>query len=258
MSDATTRKHHIYSPSSLQAREGCAKFTQRQGPVHEMAITGTMQHDMAESQVDDDRLPDYRAQAVAECIRFGEERAKLYPGCRIIKEDYLPIDDELLAATETVEFTIKDPDTGLECPGYRQEVFWYRGTTAGYLDYAIVSADERQAEIIDYKFGNNAVEEASNNAQGIGYALGLRKKFPKLQRIKVTFIMPHLDYISEHTFTTADFGAMYLRVVTIVRRSIEAHSRPDDFSMATPNTSSCLFCGLVGKCPKVTDFALRV
>jgi hypothetical protein len=239
-------------------REACPKFTQRGGPVHEMAVIGTLQHDMVESQLDDDRLPDYRAQAVAECIRFGEERAKQYPGCRVIKEDYLPIDDELLAATEMVEFTITDPDTGLECPGYRQEVYWYRGTTAGYLDFGIISANETEGEIIDYKFGNNAVEEASNNAQGIGYALGLRKKFPKLKKITVIFIMPHLDYVTQHTFTVPDFGMMYLRVVTIVRRAIEAHKRPDDFSMATPNTSSCLFCGLVGKCPKVTEIALKV
>jgi hypothetical protein len=223
-----------------------------------MAVIGTMQHDMAESQMDDDRLPDYRAHAVVECIRFGEAIAKKYPGCRVIKEDYLPVDDEMIARSEVREFTITDPDTGLQCPGFRRETFWYRGTTAGYLDYAVISADETQAEVLDYKYGNNAVEEAGNNAQGIGYALGLRKKYPKLRRIKVTFIMPHLDYVSEHTFTTQDFGAMYLRVVTIVRRAIEAHKDPNDFSMATPNTSSCLFCGLVGKCPKVAAVALSV
>lgn len=258
MSNTTARRHHCYSPSTLQMFEGCPKFTKRAGPVHEMAIIGLMQHDSTESQLDDDRLPDYRAVAVAECIRFGEERAKQFPGCKILKEDFLPVDNELIAESEVVEFIITDPDTGLQCPGYRQEIFWHRGTTAGYLDYGIISADETEAVVLDYKFGNNAVEEASNNAQGIGYALGLRKRFPKLKKITAIFIMPHLDYVSEHTFTTKDFGAMYLRVVVIVRRAIEAHQEPDDFSMATPNTSSCLFCGLVGKCPKVAEIALKV
>lgn len=238
------RIHHPYSPSSLQNREACAKFEQREGAVHEMAVTGTMQHNAVDSGIDDPRLPDYRAAAVAECIKFAEARAKLYPGGLVIREEYLPVDDEFITVGE-----VKD---GVDT---RRR---FHGTTAGYLDFAVVSADRTEAEVIDWKFGNNAVEDADNNVQGISYMLGLHKKFPTLKKVTVRFILPHLDLMTEHTFTSDEFAGLLLRVRTIVRRAIQARANPDDFSMANPNTSSCLFCGLIGKCPKVADVVLKL
>ncbi len=256
------RKHHPYSPSSLQSREACPKFIPADGPVHEMAITGTMQHDSVDSQLDDPRLPDYRAMAVAQCLAFMEERQKLYPGGKTYREEYLPIDDEWVRVEEdrVIEFTIVDPDTGLEAIGFRKErvLVEYQGTTAGYADVAIISADKIASEIIDWKFGNNAVEGAENNVQGIAYALGLLKKFPRLIQIRVWFIMPHLDHVSEHTFTKTDFGGMMLRIRTIVKRAQEAHKNPEDFSYARPNVGSCLFCGLIGRCPKVAETVINL
>ena len=235
------RVHHPYSPSKLQCIEACPKFTQREGDVHEMAITGTKQHDCVDSQCDDPTLPDYRAMAVADCIRLTEKRIAAYPGCTILKEEYLPIDDE--------EIILRYADGGGDV---------FKGTTAGYLDFGLVSADGKTAEILDWKFGNNAVEEADNNLQGIAYALGILKRFPNLESIKVGFIMPHADFVSEHTFTRAEFPGLLLRVVTVVRRAEEAHKVDDDFSMANPNTSSCRFCGLIGRCPKVIEKVIAV
>jgi hypothetical protein len=234
-------------------REGCPKFQQRDGEVHEMAKIGTRQHDAVDSKLDDPSLPDYRAAAVVECIQFAEERLKAYPGGKMLREEYLPVDDEQILNPAWVEWN-RDPEKKKK--DMPRKLFL--GTTAGYMDIGIISADETEAELIDWKFGNNAVEPADNNVQGIAYALGLLKKFPNLNRIKVRFIMPHLDYTTEHTFTRSDFGALMVRVRTIVRRSIEAGKDPNDFSMATPNTSSCLFCGLIGRCPKVAEIALKL
>ncbi len=255
---STERIHHPYSPSSLQLREACPKFQQRGGPVHEMATIGTKQHNAVDSQQDDETLPDFRAAAVAECIRHCEERAKEYPGGTVLKEAYLPIDNQAVVISAVEQFTIVDPDTKLECPGFRRESYSFRGTTAGYIDFAVISADETEAELTDFKFGNNAVEDADNNVQGMGYALGLLKKYPKLEKITVRFIMAHLDLVSECVFLRKDFPAIRLRVCTIVRRAIEAAAREGDFSMATPNNSACLFCGLIGKCPKVAEFVIRL
>ena len=232
-----TRVHHPYSPSSLQCREACPKFEQRGGPVHEMALTGTKQHDSVDSGIDDPDLPDYRAMAVAECIRMTEERVAAFPGGTILREVYLPIDDEVVLAKDGTPF---------------------HGTTAGYLDFGIVSADGKMAEIIDWKFGNNAVEEARNNVQGSSYALGILKRFPNLDSIKVTFIMPHADYVSTHTFTRSDFSNLLTRIVTIVRRSELATRSPGDFSMAVANSSSCRFCGHVARCTKVLEKVISV
>lgn len=221
-------------------REGCPKFQQREGEVHEMAKVGTRQHDAVDAKIDDPQLPDYRAAAVVNCIEFAEERFKLFPGGTMLKEVYLPIDEE----------KIQTPWKGT----YKT----WLGTTAGYVDVALISKDEKKAELIDWKFGNNAVEDASNNLQGIAYALGLLKKFPTLEEILVRFTMPHLDYMTEYTFTRSDFDKLRVRVKTVVHRAIEAGKDAEDFSMATPNTSSCLFCGLIGKCPKVAEVALKL
>jgi len=237
----TERPHHPYSPSKLQCIEGCPKFDQREGEVHEAAVIGTKQHDSVDTQLDDPTLPDYRAMAVAECIRLSEERVKLYPGGTVLREQYLPIDDE--------EIVIRHADGGGEV---------FKGTTAGYLDFGVVSADGLTAEILDWKFGQNAVEEAKNNLQGMAYGLGILKRFPKLQTIKVGFIMPHADYVSEHTFTRSEFDGMFLRVITVVRRAEEAHKVEDDYSMARPNLSSCRFCARIGRCPKVAEVVIAV
>lgn len=202
-----------------------------------MAIIGTKQHDVVDTGDDDLTLPDFRAMAAAECVLLCEEVARNYPGGTILKENYLPIDNELVKAPDGTAFS---------------------GTTAGYLDWAIVSADETQAEMLDWKFGNNAVEDAKNNLQGMSYGLGLLKRYPKLERIKVTFVMPHLDHQSTYTFTRDQFGTMYLRVITVVHRAVEAAKDPADFSLARANASSCRFCGLIGRCPKVAEMVIAV
>ena len=225
------RPHHPFSPSSLQSREACPKYTNRQGEVHEAALIGTMQHDMAESLKDNPKLADFQAAAVAECVDFCEKRARLYPGSQVLKEVYLPIDDAWIT-TPTAAF---------------------QGTTAGYIDFAVVSEDQKFAEIVDYKYGRNIVEEAKNNLQGIAYALGLLKMFPGLTSIRVWFIMPHADHTSDYIFTREMFDDMRLRVNVVVGRANEAHKNDGDFSTASPNTSACLFCGHIGVCPKVAE-----
>jgi hypothetical protein len=233
---AEERVHHPYSPSSLQTREACPKFQQRGGPVHEMAITGTQQHDAVDSETDDPTLADYRAFAVTECIELCQERTKAHPGGTVLREEYLPVDDEVIEKCGVT----------------------FVGTTAGYLDYGVVSADGKHAEVLDWKFGNNLVEDASNNLQGIAYALGILKRFPNLEDIEVTFVMPHADFRTSHRFFRSDFDAMMLRVVTVVRRAQEAQKNPDDFTSACPNNSACRFCGLVGRCPKVIEKVIQV
>jgi hypothetical protein len=241
---SSERIHHPYSPSTLQPREACPCYEGHHGTTNDMAEMGTRQHDAVDSRLDDPKLPDYRAAAVVDCISFAQDRLKAFPGGKMLTEQYLPIDDR-----------------AIRNPNYKEgslEPEWFLGTTAGYVDKAIISADETEAEVIDWKFGNNAVEEASNNLQGIAYALGLLKKFPTLLRITVRFIMPHLDYTTEHTFVKADFDSLMVRVRTVVARAIEARKKADDFSQANPNVSSCLFCSRIGQCPAVAAVALKL
>lgn len=216
------RKHHPYSPSKLQCLEACPVYESRQS-INEASLMGTAQHNLADTGVDDPTIPDFRAEAAAECVLYTEEIIKKYPGGTVLKEVYLPVDDE--------------------------------DTTAGYLDFGIVSEDGTMAEIVDYKFGQNAVEDADNNLQGIAYMLGLYKKFPTLKTCKISFILPHRDEINTHTFTSDQFSGLYLRVVNTVRRAIASRN---DFSKATPTTGTCLFCANVGKCSSVTELVVKL
>ena len=258
-----SRAHHPLSPSSLPSRAACPKYENRNS-TNAAAIAGTIQHEAVEKREDDTRLSDRQAVAVAECITFVDEIAANYPGGKIIQEVYLPIDDDVIVTdVHTVErFDIVGED-GQVSPGFRgrrtRHVF--DGTTAGYLDFAVLSADETEAEIVDFKMGKNAVTEAKDNLQGISYMLGLKRLYPKLQTCKVTFLMPHIDEVSEHLFDLSSpesHDNLYLRVKTVVARSVEAHRRPDDFSTARPNVSTCIFCNLVGKCPAVAALVIEL
>jgi len=46
--------------------------------------------------------------------------------------------------------------------------------------------------------------------------------------------------------------------MTVVERAVEAGRDSDDFSTARPNIGACLFCSLVGKCPKVAELAINI
>lgn len=259
---ANERPHHPFSPSSLQSREACPCY-ENSHTESEASFYGTLQHAAVDSLTDDPRLSDARATAVADCIRFSEARAALYPGGRVIREEYLPVDDcaYLLEVHSVEEFQIVTED-GQVCPGFRgrRDYRIVESTTAGYLDFAVISADETEAEIWDYKFGRNIVTHARDNVQGIAYMLGLKKKFPKLQRVRVGFIQPHADDQSEHLFDlTTEAESLYLRIKCIVNRALEVRKNGGmDFSRAVVNVGSCAFCANIGRCPAVADKALKV
>jgi hypothetical protein len=269
------RAHHPYSPSSLQNLEACPCYRNRQGEVHEAAIKGTLQHAVTETGEDDHRLDDDEAGMAAECMdyyqrekmkleelrneedqrRAAQARAEgkdmyLPPDYVLdLTEIYLPIDDKVFVDMVWIS---EDGSVG------KDEAV--QATTAGYVDRALVSWDRRYAVLLDWKFGAWAVEKASNNLQGIAYALGLFRKFPTLEEVRFVFKQPQLDYITEATFKKSDVPALYLRVQTVVARAREArkHLLKDDFSMAQPHVPVCNFCALIGKCPKVAAIACKV
>lgn len=234
-----SRPHHAFSPSTLQYREACAYY-EPSNNENKASRDGTRQHDAVDKGEDDERLSDQQAEAVADCLRYTNDIAAKYPGGTVIKEDYLPVDD------------LRIPY--LTWSGEQKEIV---GTTAGYLDFAVVSADGKRAEIVDYKFGKWAVEPAENNTQGMAYLRGLLVRYPDLESCTVHFVMPHRDEIEVHTFNRSEFPALYLRIRTIVLRSIEAR-RNGDFSKATPNIGACVFCANIGRCDAVAKFALVI
>lgn len=254
------RPHHPRSPSKLQFLEACPAYQSRDDVKHERAIAGTLAHKVTDTQIDDEKLGDDDATAVAECLDFVEARRQELDmeaekawefdnECRKregvptvtretfqvleIREGYFPIDD----------CKYDDADS----------------TTAGYADHVLISWDGTYAELIDWKFGMWKVEKAENNLQGIAYCLGLFRKFPRLQRVRFFFKQPHLEYITDTEIRREQVAELYLRVKTVCERAIEANRRAekDDWSMARPHTPVCLFCARIGKCEPIIQHALR-
>lgn len=233
---AEERKHHPYSPSTLQARE-VSPHWQSVNSDSEASRAGTLQHGAVDKEELPEELSDVQALAVVNCKNYWAQIALDFPGGHFLNEVYLPIDDEVVI----------DPKDGTR----------WQGTTAGYLDRGIISADYKRASICDWKFGQWSVEPAETNLQGIAYALGLLKNYPSLEEVDVHFYLPHRKELTHHTFKRSDFEAMYLRVRTTVQRAIEAN-RSGDLSKCNATVSSCLFCANVGKCPLVVALALKV
>jgi len=243
---AATRLHHPFSPSKLQYLEACTRFDNAQSADTTKSEAGTRQHDAAEDPVDidDPRLEDHEALAVAACKKYRDEIIALVTrgtggpdGTPIIlKEEYVHVDNELAS----------DAAGNL-----------FKGTTGGYLDLAIISADKKFAHILDWKFGLWSVEPAENNLQGIAYLLGIYRLFPTLEKVTVHFVMPHRNEIDTHTFHREEFLGLLLRVKVIVARASDARLAKD-WNEATMTTGTCLFCANIGRCPKVAEFAVRL
>lgn len=237
-SNNETRKHHIFSPSQLNSLEACPCYVGAQNE-NQAAFFGTLQHTATESLTDDPRLSDGQAFAVAECVAFGEREAAAYPNCRILRELYLPIDDEVYV---------------VEVNGKNKLV---ETTTGGYADLVIVSEDETEAVILDWKYGKNMVVGAQSNLQGISYLLGVVRMFPTIKKATVKFILPHIDQVSAHTFASEDFSGLMLRVRVVVNRA-RAAREAKDFATARPNVGACMFCAKIGVCPAVAGLALKI
>lgn len=225
---SNTRRHHPFSPSKLQYLEASPHWIPEPDTATEASERGTAQHDAAEHgvHIDDPRLADHEAIAVALCKSYREELiAQAGPDATVLQEEYLPIDD--------------------------------KDTTAGYIDCAIISADSKTADIIDYKFGLWSVEPAVNNLQGIAYLLGVYHKYPTLEKITVHFLLPHRNEIDTHTFTKGQFDSLLLRVKTVVARAKSAREKGDtEHCNATVGT--CLFCGNKARCKALANFILTV
>lgn len=243
------RKHHPYSPSSLQPTEACPCY-QGKDSTHIRTIIGTISHKVTETREDDNRLDDDDAANAAECLDFYDGRVaeakkfreadcektkEILPAIIEHQEIYLPVDD--------LEF----PD-GI------------KHTTAGYVDRALVAHNREYAELFDWKFGRWPVEKAENNLQGIAYSLGLFKKYPTLKTVVFFFKQPLTEQITHAVFRREDIPALYLRIQVVVARAREARAliEKDDWSMAKPYVPVCNFCANIGKCKKVTEIAISV
>ena len=263
------RAHHRYSPSSLEMREACACFDNRKS-TNAAAVTGTKQHSMTETGVDDNTVDDEQALHAADCLDFYDrlkqslveerelamtalrkeagETVTIMPLADVLDlcETYLPVDDAVFF--DQVKIDGK--------PGVVQTC----GTTAGYVDRALINYNRTRGILLDWKFGAWTVTEPKKNLQAISYVLGLFRAYPTLQTVEFYFKLPQLAEVLYGSFDRSETDELYLRVQTVVARAREAHGRmlDDNFDMATPHVPACNFCAHIGVCPKVAEFACKV
>lgn len=239
------RKHHPFSPSSLQNREVCACYEGRESK-HVRTIAGTLAHGVVETRTDNADLSDEDSLAAAECIDMVDHRLGLM---ELARQNALKDMPEPLTVPEIQEF--KEIELAVDDCKFDDA----NSTTSGFLDSLLIDHTGEYAEMLDWKFGMWPVETAENNLQCISYVLGGFKHFPNLRKIKFFFRQPLIGLQSEATFTRDQIPALYLRVQVVVARAREAREqiKSGNWSMATPMVPACNFCGNLGKCPKVLE-----
>ena len=123
-------------------------------------------------------------------------------------------------------------------------------TLRGTADKILYHADGA-LDIVDYKFGISAVDEAEDNLQGQCYALGAMRRW-NCPTAQVHFLMPRQGEVSKHTFTPEDIGRIRTRLLSIaaVQRK---RNRP-----WVPNPVSCQWCSAKDRCPALARKAVLI
>jgi len=128
---AESRKHHPFSASSLQCREA-SPYWESTNSDSEASRAGILQHGAVDSEDLPEELSDVQAEAVLACKNYWNKILLNFPGGLFINEEYLHIDNEKIV-----------DEAGNE---------WF-GTSGGFLDRGIISAEKKRAAICDWKFG---------------------------------------------------------------------------------------------------------
>lgn len=195
--------------------------------------------------------PSYRSSG--ETNAAAEEGTKLHFACESndlsgLDDDQVTLVNKVLDYMKTIRegatFVLKERKVSIEL-NVGDVLF-------GSIDELVVFKGLERADVCDYKFGRNPIEEAEINPQTLAYAIGAFQLFPYLKEITVHFIIPRRDEILTHTFTRLDLESMIDRIKLIVQR---AHADPPQY---TPNTEGCGWCGKRATCPALAEKLLPI
>jgi len=216
MKTNNTQKHARHAPSSLGYKEICPAFYGKSGS-NAASEEGTLLH--AAMETDD-------------FSKLTEDQAFICGRCR----DYR--DGELAKLNNpTVYREIKLSIAG--------------GLTFGTADFVAIDSSGQIGILMDWKFGQGKVEDASTNAQGCSYGLGAFEKFPNLVELTVHFVQPRRQFISTHTYTRADVERMKLRIQTIIRKA-NARNKEENPGL------QCCYCRKQATCKALRNVALPI
>jgi hypothetical protein len=230
--DDSGQAHATFAPSSLSNFEKCPGFRNRSegGVGAESAERGTRIHKALEKDSIDD-LTDEKEKGLAQIFKDYIDS--------VIQENLptLPAIDR-----REVRLTM-DLGGGLK--------------TFGTCDRLLIYGS--LGRMFDYKTGFREVADAETNAQAWCYVLGAFEKYPELETIEFTFLVPNRDEVLFHTFKRGDLPDIRLRLNTIIRRAMAIDwSKPVDPDKLSPQPSLCEYCQYQASCPALAAKALKV
>lgn len=227
------RKHARSSPSKLKNLEICPSYVPEQGTPHPVTLRGTAMHEALETG--NDSALDVADPATGE--RPTTERDLV-----AMVREYIEAEKAAYAITTTVDevhLKTQDPDV----QGFVDRIMFGPRTSDG----------KRKAYIRDYKFGYNVVDHPKINPQAIAYSVGVFLKWPDVDEVNFSFMIPRCDAILEHTFLRRELPEMQLRIATIAERVRKFAGK--QFNKVAEN---CLYCDRKAECPAVTDTSLVI
>jgi hypothetical protein len=136
----------------------------------------------------------------------------------------------------------------------------------GTADAVIISADGKEIQVHDLKFGRGVVVNAERNTQLMLYGLGVLLKFDlcgDIERVRLVIHQPRLNHLSEWDCSTAELKtwgetvAMKAAKAAMTALQFKANwiGKPDDLQYLVPGEHcSKGFCKARATCPALAKF----
>ena len=222
--DHSDRKHARVSPSKLAYFDGCPGYSSKQqdaASMHPVTIEGIDCHEALDSGNWKGLKPHLR---------------ELVEIC----QDYV---DELFTSVKDAKL-------------HNENKLVVSSSVYGYCDL-VITGDQTEGHVIDYKFGWLPVKDAEENLQGMAYVAGAFAKWTHVDKFTMHFLQPRLGVISTHTFEREHVEDILARVSYIVE-SVESYDSDKDPGLLKADPKNCLYCARKVKCPAFTENLRRV
>ncbi len=226
MESHAERTHAKYSPSSLENREGCPGWQNRENEVSIWADDGEKCHE-----------------ALSAMIMGSEDKLNALP--RDLQEFTKEAYDYMAPRYAGCELLVSEKRLFHKHPILRE-------LCHGTPDLYAITGDSCQ--LFDAKFGRRPVSKAETNLQGWAYALALFDTYEQIETITVHFVVPRVHECTSHyTFTrTADYDRFLARILRCVERADLDPANRERF--IKPSWGNCAYCAAKKDCKKLTQF----
>lgn len=217
------REHARYSPSSLESREQCPGWENKDGEETVWASDGERCHEAVQGLIENDET---KFKALTTDLQSFAQECYDYAAPRIAGSERIICEQRLYHADPTL-----------------------RENSHGSPD--LIAITGRDAILIDFKFGRRPVTNANENLQGWTYALGLWDTYPEVETITICFVVPRVHRgTSDATFTrSGDYRRFHSRISRAVNRAL-VHADAD----LVPCWSSCAYCGVKANCQALRTY----